>query len=148
MNLIKFNKPVRRNALGHVLDDFFNRSLTDFVNDDFSITSPATNIIQNEDAFVIELAAPGLKKEDFDIKVDKDLLTITSESSTETSEHDEKTNYSKREFNYSSFSKSFHLPESIDADNIAANYDNGVLKLTLKVREEAKVKEPKKIEIK
>ena len=148
MNLIKFNKPARRNSFGYVLDDFFNRSLSEFANNNFSISSPATNIIENENSFIVELAAPGLKKEDFEIKVEKDILSISASTSNENKEVDEQTNYSKREFNYSAFSKSFHLPETIDAENISANYENGVLKLQLNVKEEAKVKEPKRIEIK
>ena len=148
MNLIKFNKPTRRNSFGYVLDDIFNRSLSEFSNNNLSMNMPATNIIQNEDSFIVELAAPGLNKEDFEIKVEKDILSISASTSNENSEVNEKTNYSKREFNYSSFSKTFHLPETIDSDNISANYENGVLKLNLNVKEEAKDKEAKKIVIK
>jgi len=148
MNLIKFNRPVRRNSFGHVLDDFFNLGLSDFVNNDSDATSPATNIIQNDDSYEIELAAPGMAKEDFDIKIDKNTLTISASTSSETNEVDEKINYTKREFNYSSFSKSFNLPQTIDSEKITAIYDNGVLKLKLNIKEEAKVKEAKRIEIK
>ena len=91
MNLIKFNKPVGRNPFSFVLDDFFTRGLGEFRNNDFALSTPATNIIQNEDSFVVELAAPGLKKEDFEIKVEKDVLSISASKSSETSEVDEKT---------------------------------------------------------
>ncbi len=95
---------------------------------------PAVNIKENEKDFELELAVPGRKKEDFQIEINENVLTISTESKTE--ENIEKDNYTRREFTYSSFKRAFTLPETIDEDNIKANYDNGILKFTL----------PKKVE--
>ena len=94
------------------------------------------------------MAVPGLKKEDFKINIDRNILTISSESQTENEERDEKKNYTRREFNYQSFTRSFTMPSDIvDVERIEAKYDNGILKLAVPKRENAK-KEVKSIEIK
>ena len=90
---------------------------------------PAVNIKENEKDFELELAVPGRKKEDFQIEINEDVLTISTESKTE--ENVEEDNYTRREFAYSSFKRAFTLPETIDEDNIKAKYDNGILKFTL-----------------
>ena len=90
---------------------------------------PAANIAETDKEYSIDLAVPGFKKEDFKVKVDKDILTISAETKSETSE--EKKEYSRREYNYSSFSRSFRLPDNVKDDAIGAKYDNGILKLTL-----------------
>ena len=96
---------------------------------------PAVNIKENEKDFELELAVPGRKKEDFRIEINENLLTISTESKTE--ENVEKDNYTRREFAYSSFKRAFTLPETIDEDNIKANYNNGILKFTLPKKAEA-----------
>ena len=92
-------------------------------------TMPAANIAESDKEYSIDLAVPGFKKEDFKVKVDKDILTISAETKSESSE--EKKEYSRREYNYSSFSRSFRLPDNVKDDAIAAKYDNGILKLSL-----------------
>ncbi|MCW5907464.1 MAG: Hsp20/alpha crystallin family protein [Chitinophagales bacterium] len=92
-------------------------------------TMPAANIAETEKEYSIDLAVPGFKKEDFKVKVDKDILTISAETKSESSE--EKKEYTRKEYNYSSFSRSFRLPDDVKDDAIAAKYDNGILKLTL-----------------
>lgn len=103
---------------------------------------PSANIIDNDESFEIALAVPGMNKKDFNIDLDEDLLTISSKIEKK----DEK-KYSKREFNYNNFSRSFSLPELIDRENINAEYKNGILKLTLPKKEEAKAKLPKNIDV-
>ncbi len=103
---------------------------------------PAVNIKENEKDFELELAVPGRKKEDFRIEINENLLTISTESKTE--ENVEKDNYTRREFAYSSFKRAFTLPETIDEENIKANYENGILKFTLPKKAEALPK-PKRI---
>lgn len=132
MNLIKFDPfaPVRKGFN----DDFFTRSFADLVGSDFAMNVPSVNVTKSENGFNIELAAPGLNKDDFNINVEKDRLTVSSEK-----KHEEEVNedsYTRREFNYSSFSRSFYLPKSIDREAIEASYENGVLKLTLPKKEE------------
>jgi HSP20 family protein len=98
---------------------------------------PAVNIREREDHFLLELAAPGMKKDDFKIKLDNNVLTISSEQKEESEETKEK--FTRKEFFYQSFSRSFTLPKSVDLDKIKADYNNGVLSLNMPKREEAKV---------
>lgn len=113
------------------------------VNDNASI--PAVNIKENEKDYELELAVPGRKKEDFKIEVNENLLTVSSETST--SENEEKENYTRREFTFSSFKRAFTLPETIDEDGIKATYENGILKFNLPKKEEALPKPKRLIEL-
>ena len=97
---------------------------------------PAVNIKEHKDGFIVSLAAPGLKKEDFKIDVDGNMLTISSEKEETKDEKD--TRFTRKEYNYSSFSRSFTLPEEINKEKIVAKYENGLLKLSLPRKEEAK----------
>ncbi len=108
--------------------------------------SPAVNIVEKEDSYRIEVAAPGLDKGDFEVKVDKDLLTISATKEMEGEDKGEK--YTRREFSYFSFARNFHLPESVNANDIKAQYENGVLHVTLAKKEEAKPAPVKTIKIK
>jgi len=103
---------------------------------------PAVNIKENEKDFELELAVPGRKKEDFNIEVDNNLLTISSEVKNEGEVHEE--NYTRREFGFSSFKRAFTLPETIDEDKIKADYLDGILRFTLPKRKEALPK-PKRL---
>lgn len=128
MNLVKFDpmKPAFRRSL---LDDFFGNSFTNVVGSDFARNMPSVNVTESEDGFKIELAAPGLNKEDFKITIEKHRLVISSEKESNEEVNEDK--YTRREFNYSSFSRSFHLPKTIDRDKIEAEYENGVLGIVL-----------------
>jgi HSP20 family protein len=106
---------------------------------------PAVNVLESEDSFKIELAAPGLKKEDFKVNIHENTLTISTENKTETEEKVGK--YTRKEFNYASFKRSFTLPKSVDGEKIVASYNDGILGLELPKKEEAKPKEPRLIEI-
>ena len=131
-------------------DDFFNRGMinwdTNFSNSD--ATLPAVNIKETENSYEVEMAAPGLKKDDFKIELDNNVLTISSEKSEETQEGNGNEKYSRREFSYQSFQRSFTLPkEVVDEDKIEAHYREGVLQLRIPKKEKAKQKPPRKIKI-
>ncbi|MBT8189048.1 MAG: Hsp20/alpha crystallin family protein [Saprospiraceae bacterium] len=147
MNLIKFNRPIHRPVLTNVLDDIFNRSFSDMLGADFTVNSPSVNILEGDASYKIEMALPGVSKDDVTINVEKDQLIISSANKEVNETKDGAHRYMKREFNYSSFRKSFHLPKTVDTDMIDAKFDNGVLILTIEKKEEAKEKEPRTIVI-
>lgn len=94
-------------------------------------TVPAVNIKENGKTFELELAAPGYKKEDLKVNLNDNVLTISSEQKSEKEEKGEKGDYTRREYSYRSFSRSFTLPENADGDNVKASYENGILKLSI-----------------
>ncbi|MBK8505943.1 MAG: Hsp20/alpha crystallin family protein [Saprospiraceae bacterium] len=111
------------------------------------VSVPAVNIKETKDGFNIEMAVPGMKKEDFKVDLDHDLLTISAEEKTENTEKVAEGKYTRREFNYRSFKRVFTLPEMADADKIHASYEEGVLAINIPKKEEAKPKPVKMIEI-
>ena len=119
-----------------------------FFNDNWSnapmLSTPSVNIKEGPESFVIEMAAPGLSREDFNIEIENDQLIVSA--SRESSSEETKEKYSRREFNYASFTKKYHLDDTIDAEKISASYDSGVLHLTLPKKDEVKT-EVRKIEI-
>lgn len=118
--------------------------LTSGVSDNFwdlSVKSPSVNIAEDDKEYKIEVAAPGLEKRDFKIELENKFLIISSEKEEEKKE--ENKNYKRREFSYSSFSRSFQLPENVLADKIDAKYENGILKINLP-KKELTVSKPKK----
>ncbi len=110
-------------------------------------TVPAVNIKDTADNFEVEMAAPGMKKDDFQVNLDNNILTISAEQKSESEDKDKHGNYTRREFSYSSFSRSFTLPDTVEADKIGAKYKDGVLRITLPKKEEAKPKPVKQIAI-
>jgi HSP20 family protein len=108
---------------------------------------PAVNIKDTVDNYELEMAAPGMKKDDFHVDLDNNLLTISAEAKSENSDKDKDGNYSRMEFSYSSFSRSFTLPDTVQAEKIAAKYKDGVLRIVLPKKEEAKPKPIKQISI-
>lgn len=137
MTLVKFNNGLKNNARGPFFNDVFDSILNDsFIGDKLVARIPAVNIAETENEFQVELAVPGLKKEDFKINLDKNILTVSSEKKTENVEEGKK--FSKREYSYNSFSRSFTLPESADHSKIEADYTDGILTLTIAKKEEAK----------
>lgn len=129
----------KRNELfPSMFDDFF-KPWNEWAGNNFfsrELTIPAVNITDEKDDYKVMLAAPGLKKEDFNIDIDGNLLTISCEK--EESKEEQKANHTRREYNYSSFSRSFTIPEEVKQDKIEANYKDGVLHLVLPKKEEAK----------
>ncbi len=107
---------------------------------------PAVNITENKDNFEVALAAPGLKKEDFKIDMDGNLLTISSEKEETKEEKDQK--FTRKEYNYSSFSRTFTMPEEVLKEKIEAKYENGVLRLVMPKKAEAKKPEARNITVK
>ncbi|HKG68869.1 MAG TPA: Hsp20/alpha crystallin family protein [Segetibacter sp.] len=149
MTLTKRNGNVT-NPFPNLFDDLFSRDLFDWNNSNFSTTGttlPAVNVKETPESFVVEMAAPGMKKEDFKVELNNNLLTISSEQKSEQEEKDND-RYTRKEFSYQSFQRSFQLSrEAVDADNIQAKYENGVLHLTIPKREEVKQKPSRLINI-
>ncbi|MBN9385590.1 MAG: Hsp20/alpha crystallin family protein [Chitinophagaceae bacterium] len=143
----------RGESVPALLNDFFRpwESLFDLnggslLNNLRTFNVPAANITENKDNFEVSLAAPGMKKDDFNIDVEGNVMTISAEKEEKKEEKDER--YSRREFNYTSFSRSFTLPEGVNKEKIDASYDNGLLKLILPKTEEAKKLSAKHITVK
>ena len=145
MALVKFNEGSNRNVLNPFSDLFESYFNDSFISDRMVSRVPAVNISETEENYEIEVGAPGLKKEDFKINLDKNMLNNSVEKPFESTEQNK--TYSKREYNYSSFVRSFALPESADNANIAAEYMDGVLKISVPKKEEAKM-QPREISIK
>ncbi|NAW51179.1 Hsp20 family protein [Elizabethkingia argentiflava] len=151
MSILKKNNdsllPINPRAL---FDDFFSRELFNWGNHNFSSTLstvPSANIKENPENFEVEVAAPGMEKKDFQITLEGNLLTITSSRKNETEEN--KDNYTRREFSYQSFQRSFELAKDVvDEEHIQAKYDQGVLKISIPKTEKAKQQSsPRMIEI-
>ena len=147
MTLLK----VRRNndmprVFNHMLDNFWGKDFIPSVLDnEWTKTQPAVNVVESKDNFRIEVAAPGLKKDDFKLNVEGDLLTISSEKETENKVEGE--NFTRREFNHTKFSRTFTLPETVNTEKISAQYADGILNITLPKKEESKDKGAKEIKI-
>lgn len=140
MTQAKFNSDNNRNnqrnltpTFGGVFDSIFTDSF--FSGHDMSLV-PAVNISETADHFHIELAAPGLTKEDFKINLERKILTILVHK--EFSNEEEGKSFSRKEFNYSSFTRSFTLPDSVEENSIEAKYIDGILKVEIPKKEEAK----------
>ncbi len=137
----------RRGSVPNIVDEFFGRDMLSNFFDDFQtgISVPAVNIIEGKDDFRIEVAAPGLDKNDFSIDVKNNVLFISCEQETKEEKKEEK--IMRREFSYGSFTRSFSLPNTVDPEKISAKHKDGVLSIHIPKREEAKEKPPKKINI-
>jgi HSP20 family protein len=130
-------------------NDFLNRDWYDWNNQNYSLTNttiPAVNIKETENEFEVDMAAPGMNKEDFKIELNNNVLTISSEKQTE-NETKEGKNVTRREFSYQSFSRSFTLPAIVETDQITAKYENGVLRVNIPKKDEAKPKPMKQIAV-
>jgi HSP20 family protein len=138
MGLVRFNP----NLANRVFDEFFNNVPA---RTNFSGTLPAVNVKETEDDYAIELAVPGLKKEDFKVEINEGILTIAAERKTENEE--KKEGYTRREFSYTNFTRRFTLPETADETNISASYTDGILVLNLPKKEEAKPQPARLIEV-
>lgn len=132
-----------------VFDDFFRPWNEWFDTSGFlgrTLNVPAVNITEHKDEYQVSLAAPGMKKEDFNIDVDGNMLTISSEKEESTEEKEKK--FTRKEYSYSSFSRCFTLPEEINKEKIEASYEDGVLKISLPRKEEARNPTAKHIAVK
>ena len=145
MTLIRY-----QNALPSLLNEFFGNELDTFTRRNFSNTNttlPSVNIKETADVFEVEVAAPGFDKKDFNIELDNDILTISSEKQVENEIKDDE-KFTKKEFSYQSFTRSFTLPELVEGDKITAIYKDGILKIVIPKKEEAKPKPARQIAIK
>lgn len=140
--------PVRRsqNWLPSIFNDFFDNEWMVKAN----ATAPAINVIETEKAYKVELAAPGMTKEDFNVRIDEENnLVISMEKKTENKEEKKDGRYLRREFSYSKFQQTMILPENVDKDHISAQVENGVLNIELPKLSEEEVNKPDRtIEIK
>ena len=137
------------NQVPSLFNRFFDGDMFDWSNSNFSNTNttiPSVNIKENPDAFIVEVAAPGFEKADFKIELNLNRLSISSEKKVE-NEAKEGEVFTKREFSYQSFTRSFTLPQTADGDRIEANYQNGILNVVIPKREEAKPKPARMIAI-
>ncbi len=144
MTLVRF-----QNQLPDLFDRFFNSEIERWNTNHFSTTNttlPSVNIKETEDNFEVEVAAPGFDKKDFNIELNNDLLTISSDKRISEEETDGE-KITRREFSYQSFTRSFTLPELVEDDKISAKYENGILLITIPKKEEAKPKPIKQIEV-
>lgn len=139
MTLIRWHN---RNPLSDMVN-FFDNDLADFFGK--RVSDPAANILEHPDSFELDIAVPGLKKDDFKINLDNSILTISVE--VEDQKLEDAKNYTRKEFYYGSFSRSFTLPKTVDLEKIRADYENGILKVMLPKREEAKIDMKKEIKI-
>ena len=136
----------RKSLFPSLVDEFFGKDLVPgWFDSETGITEPSVNIAEGKSEFRIEVAAPGLEKDDFRINLQNNVLTISSEKETSKEEKDEK--FMRREFSYSQFRRSFSLPDTADAGNIAASHKNGVLYISIPKKEEAKEKPAREITI-
>jgi len=137
MTLVKFNPEKVNNSLLPGFNDVFETIFNDtFFNDRMTSRVPAANISETTDHYHVELAAPGLKKEDFKLNLERNVLSVSVERRSENT--GEQKNYNKREYSYTSFVRSFTLPDSADYNRIEASYTDGVLKVDIAKKEEAK----------
>lgn len=127
-----------------VFDEFFRADLPTFSNGNGLKNRPSVNVVETAENFRIEVAAPGLDKGDFNIDLDKEVLTISAKKEVKREEGEK---VRKMEFSYHEFKRTFRLPETVDANAIEANYLNGILNVTLPKKDEAKEKPARKIEI-
>jgi len=145
MSLIRFT-----NQFPNLFDRFFENDMFDWTNRNFSNTNttlPSVNVKEDTEAYTVEMAAPGFEKEDFKVELNNNVLTISSEKRIE-NESKEDEHFTKREFSYQSFCRSFSLPHTVESDKITAKYEKGILNVSIPKKEEAKPKPIKQILIK
>jgi HSP20 family protein len=138
-------------SMNSLLDDFFTRDIFDWTDRNYSALGtnlPSANLRETDTKLEIDLAAPGMKKEDFKVEVDNNLLVISCEKEEHKEETSKKEDYIRKEFNYQSFYRSFSLPEYVDENKIEATYKDGILHVTINKKEGAKKRATKTISIK
>lgn len=135
--------------LPSLFDRFFDTDLFDWTHRNFSDTNttlPSVNIKEDVNGYEVEMAAPGLDKGDFRIDLKNNVLSISSEKKT-SEETDNGKQFTRKEYSYQSFCRSFSLPQTVESDKISARYEQGILKVSIPKREEAKPKPSRQIEI-
>jgi HSP20 family protein len=146
MAIIKWNREDDNSPVfSNIWNNFLNRDMDDFYVNGMTLRTPSVNIIEGKEDFTIEVAAPGLLKEDFSVNIDHNLLTIEAKKELKSESKEER--FTRREFCYNTFRRSFTLPESIVQEEIDAKYENGILHIILPKKEEAKVRPSREIAI-
>lgn len=138
-------------SVNNFFDDFITRDLFDWTDKNFAALGsnlPSVNLKETDTQIEVELAAPGMKREDFKVEIDNDVLMISSEKEEEKEEVRKKDNYIRKEFNYQSFSRTFTLPETANENKIEANYKDGILHVIIGKKDGAKKRALKTIPIK
>ena len=146
MNLVKRNSSNSNSLFPSLMEELFRPDWMGGTQTLNTLTVPPVNIRETDNAYEVELSAPGKKKEDFSIEIDNDLLTISSEFKTENNTEEEG-KFTRREFSHSSFRRSFTLPETVKEEDIKASYEHGILKISLPKKEEALPKPKRTIDI-
>jgi len=141
-NANAYKNPIAFSSVASLIDDVLKG---DFYTDRTAGFLPAVNISENKENFAIELSVPGFKKEDFDVKVNENELTVSAEYKTENTETEK--NFTKKEFSFSSFKRSFTLPETANTESIEGKYEAGILRLVIAKKEENKAKPVKEVKI-
>jgi HSP20 family protein len=157
MNLQRENKTTGRQnnpdwfehgfTLPNVFDDFVTRDLFRPSFSTTGVSTPAINIIETNNDFRLEMVAPGMKKENFKVEVDKGTLTVSYEHDDNREGDRKDWKYTRREYNYHSFSRSFSLPDTVDVNSIQAKYEDGILNLILPKKDDARTKPAKQIKV-
>lgn len=128
------------------VDQFLTDSIFNWRNEiSEGFRTPKVNIKETNEEFMVEMGAPGMKRDDFQIELDNDILVISAEVENQNEENNK--SYTRKEFSYESFRRTFHLPNSVEADKIKAMYEDGLLRLVIPKKEEAKRRPPKTIKI-
>lgn len=136
-NIVKFHPyPSTKTFVNGLFDEFFNRNLADHVGGDNFVSHAAVNVVETDDAFRIEMAAPGFDKQNFSLQVENDQLTIEAKHETKKEETNER--YTRREFQVNAIKRSFKLPKTVNQEAINAVYENGILNVTIGKKEETK----------
>lgn len=138
--------PTTKSLMNSLFDELFNRNVSDFVGSDVMLQRPAVNVLETKDSFQIEVAAPGFQKGDFELKVEKNLFTVAAQHQDVKEDQSQdaaaatpaEKRYTRREFRYESFKRTFTLPDSVNQNAVSAVYENGILHITLPKHEEAK----------
>ncbi|MGS2726134.1 Hsp20/alpha crystallin family protein [Psychroserpens sp. BH13MA-6] len=146
-NVSKSKKYATLPSLSSWVDNFFENGLgTEFMsNFNTGITLPAVNIKETAEDYILELAIPGMKKSDFTIDVENKMLSIASETEIDNEETSDQ--YTRREFGYGAFKRTFTLPDTVEQDKVSASYKDGILLVNLPKRDEAKQKPARRVEI-
>lgn len=144
MNLVKRNSS-NAALFPSLLEELFRPDWMGGVQNNNSLNVPPVNIRETDTTYEVELSAPGKSKQDFNIDLDENVLTISSEQKSESNADEGR--FTRREFSYTSFRRAFTLPETVNEDQISASYENGILRITLPKREEALPKPKRSIDI-
>ena len=147
MNLVRFYHPqssVTRNLVDELMNSFITNNYDENHNED---CNPATNVFENEKEYRLEILLPGFNKEDVQLNVHENLLTVKVDLKEENEDNENGYVYRQRQFGKYNFEKKFRVPKTVEADKIVAHFNNGILELTLPKKEEAIEKSPVEIKI-